>query len=87
MNSLTDELLGIKHPKFDVGDLVSAKATSDADGTPWLGIVTSVTILKNKEQEVRNVYTVEWIDREATEILWYDWYDSDLMLIQPGASC
>ena len=87
MNSLTDELLGITHPKFDVGDLVSAKASSDADGTPWLGIVTSVTILKNKEQEVRNVYTVEWIDREATEILWYDWYDSDLMLIQPGASC
>ena len=87
MDSLTDELLGITHPKFEVGDLVSAKAASDADGTPWLGIVTSVTILKNEEQEVKNVYTVDWIDREATEILWYDWYDNDLILIQPGASC
>jgi hypothetical protein len=87
MDSLTDELLGIVHPKFEVGDLVSAKATADADGTPWLGIVTTVTILKNKEGEVRNVYTIDWIDREATEILWYDWYDEDLVLIQPGASC
>ena len=89
MDSLTDELLGIKHPRFDVGDLVSAKATSDADGTPWLGIVTSVTTLRGNEDksEVRNVYTVDWIDREATEILWYDWYDGDLILIQPGASC
>jgi hypothetical protein len=87
MDSLTDELLGIVHPKFEVGDLVSAKATSDVDGTPWLGIVTTVTILKNKEGEVRNVYTIDWIDREATEILWYDWYDEDLVLIQPGASC
>ena len=88
MDSLTDELLGITHPRFEVGDLVSAKAAADADGTPWLGIVTSVTILKSEEQqEVKNVYTVDWIDREATEILWYDWYDDDLVLIQPGASC
>ena len=89
MDSLTDELLGITHPKFEVGDLVSAKAASDADGTPWLGIVTSVTILRSKEEEAKtkSVYTVDWIDREATEILWYDWYDEDLALIQPGASC
>jgi hypothetical protein len=87
MNSLTDELLGIKADKFAVGDLVKAKATSDADGTPWLGIVTTVTILKSKEGQIKNLYTVDWIDRQAMEILWYDWYDEDLMLIQPGASC
>tara|TARA_R100001224_G_C4019794_1_gene148916 strand:+ start:985 stop:1248 length:264 start_codon:yes stop_codon:yes gene_type:complete len=87
MDSLTDELLGITHPKFDVGDLVKARATTDVDGTPWLGIVTSVTILRNKEGDVRNVYTVDWVDREAMEVLWHDWYDDDLILIQPGASC
>lgn len=87
MNSLTDELLGIKADKFVVGDLVKAKATSDADGTPWLGIVTTVTILKSKEGQIKNLYTVDWIDRQAMEILWYDWYDEDLILIQPGASC
>ena len=32
------------------------------------------------------MYTVDWIDREATEILWYDWYDNDLILIAPVAA-
>tara|TARA_R110001599_G_scaffold74211_1_gene204853 strand:+ start:124 stop:387 length:264 start_codon:yes stop_codon:yes gene_type:complete len=87
MSTLTDELLGIKADKFAVGDLVKAKAASSADGTPWLGIITSVTILKSKQGQTKNLYTVDWLDKEATEILWYDWYDEDLILIQLAASC
>tara|TARA_R110002074_G_scaffold296954_1_gene468480 strand:- start:337 stop:600 length:264 start_codon:yes stop_codon:yes gene_type:complete len=87
MNSLTDELLGIKADKFVVGDLVKAKASADADGTPLLGIVTTVTILKNKEGQTKNLYTVDWLDKEATDILWYDWYDEDLILVQQAANC
>ena len=49
MNSLTDELLGIQKNKYEVGDLVKAKATTDATGQPWIGIIRSITILKNKE--------------------------------------
>ena len=87
MSTLTDELLGIKADKFAVGDLVKTKNTSDAYGMPWLGIVTSVTLLRNTEGETRNCYTVDWVDREATKILWYDWYDEDLHLVQLGANC
>ena len=88
MNSLTDELLGIKQDKFKVGDLVKTTAsTSPVHNKPWLGIVTSVTILKNKEGEVRNLYTVDWIEVEAKQILWYDWYDEDLHLVQTVADC
>ena len=87
MKTLTDELLGIKHDKFSVGDLVKTVAGTDAYGMPWLGIVTTVTILKNDKGEVRNLYTIDWVDREATQVLWYDWYDEDLTLVQPGADC
>jgi len=87
MKTLTDELLGIKADKFAVGDLVQTKNTSDAYDMPWLGIITSVTNLRNTSGETRNCYTVDFIDREATKILWYDWYDEDLILIQPGVSC
>jgi len=87
MKTLTDELLGIKEDKFAVGDLVRTKNASSANDMPWLGVVTAVTILRNDKGEMRNCYTVEWIDMEATQILWYDWYDEDLVLIQQGASC
>jgi hypothetical protein len=87
MSTLTDELLGIKADKFAVGDLVKTKNTSDAYGMPWLGIITSVTLLRNTEGETRNCYMVDWVDREATKILWHDWYDEDLYLIQSGVSC
>ena len=88
MKTLTDELLGIKQDKFKVGDLVKTTAsTSPVHNKPWLGIVTSVTILKNKEGEVRNLYTVDWIEVEAKQILWYDWYDEDLHLVQTVADC
>lgn len=87
MKTLTDELLGIKADKFAVGDLVKTKAGTDAYGMPWLGIVTTVTILKNDLGEVRNLYTIDWVDREATKILWYDWYDEDLQLVQSAADC
>ena len=87
MKTLTDELLGIKHDKFAIGDLVRTKSASNANGMPWLGVVTTVTVLTSEQGEVRNVYTVEWIDMEATQILWYDWYDEDLVLIQQAASC
>ena len=88
MKTLTDELLGIKQDKFKVGDLVKTTAsTSPVRTKPWLGVVTSVTILKNKEGETKNLYTVDWIEIEAKEILWYDWYDSDLTLVQSAADC
>ena len=87
MKTLTDELLGIKQDKFSVGDLVKTVAGTDPFGMPWLGIVTTVTKLKNDKGKVRNLYTIDWVDREATEVLWYDWYDEDLELIQPGADC
>jgi len=87
MKTLTDELLGIKHDKFSVGDLVKTKINANVQGMPWLGVVTTVTILKNDKGETRNLYTIDWVDREATEILWYDWYDEDLILVQPGADC
>ena len=87
MNNLTDELLGIKADKFSVGDLVKSKNTSDPLGNSWMGIVTSVTVLKNQAGKKRNVYTVEWVEEEAKEVLWYDWYDEDLVLIQRSASC
>ena len=88
MKTLTDELLGIRKDKFKVGDLVKTTAsTSPVQTKPWLGIVTSVTILKNKEGELRNLYTVDWIEVEAKEILWYDWYDEDLHLVQTVADC
>ena len=87
MKTLTDELLGIKADKFAVGDLVKTKAGTDAYGMPWLGIVTTVTILKNDLGEVRNLYTIDWVDTEATKVLWFDWYDEDLILVQPGADC
>tara|TARA_R110000744_G_scaffold371939_1_gene483249 strand:- start:725 stop:1060 length:336 start_codon:yes stop_codon:yes gene_type:complete len=87
MSTLTDELLGIKADKFTVGDLVKTKNTSDAYGMPWLGVITLVTVLKNTEGEIRNCYTVDWVAREGAEILWHDWYDEDLYLIQPGATC
>ena len=87
MKTLTDELLGIKHDKFSVGDLVKTKAGTNEYGMPWLGIVTSVTVLRNDQGEVRNLYNIDWVDREATKILWYDWYDEDLILVQPAANC
>jgi hypothetical protein len=87
MNSLTDELLGIKADKFAVGDLVKSKSAIDAYGIPLLGIVTTVTTLKKDEVAKRNCYTVDWIDYESSQMLWSDWYDEDLVLIQPGASC
>ena len=87
MKTLTDELLGIKQDKFSVGDLVKTVAGTDAYGMPWFGIVTTVTILKNDKGTVRNCYTVDWIDYEESQMLWHDWYDEDLDLIQPGASC
>ena len=88
MNSLTDELLGKKQDKFKVGDLVKTTAsTSPVRTKPWLGVVTSVTVLKNKEGETKNLYTVDWIEVEAKEILWYDWYDGDLTLVQSSADC
>jgi len=87
MNSLTDELLGIKADKFAVGDLVRTKSATDAYNMPLLGVVTTVTVLKNDKGRVRNCYTVDWIDFETSQMLWHDWYDEDLILIQPGASC
>ena len=87
MNSLTDELLGIQKNKYEVGDLVKAKATTDATGQPWIGIIRSITILKNKEGDTKNLYTVDWVDEEAKEVLWYDWYDEDLQLVQKVADC
>ncbi len=87
MKTLTDELLGIKVDKFTVGDLVKTRAGTDAYGMPWLGIITTVTVLKNDQGEIRNLYTIDWVDREATLVLWYDWYDEDLDLVQPGADC
>ena len=87
MKTLTDELLGIKQDKFAVGDLVRTKSASNANGMPWLGVVTVVTVLRNDQDEVKNCYTVEWIDMEATQILWHDWYDEDLVLVQPAAHC
>jgi hypothetical protein len=87
MKTLTDELLGIKHDKFSVGDLVKTVAGTDPFGMPWLGVVTTVTLLKNDKGETRNLYTIDWVDREATQVLWYDWYDEDLTLVQPGADC
>ena len=87
MNSLTDELLGIQKNKYEVGDLVKTRATADATGQPWIGIVRSITILQNKECDTKNLYTVDWVDEEAKEILWYDWYDEDLQLVQKVAIC
>tara|TARA_R100000234_G_scaffold118817_1_gene100129 strand:- start:104 stop:367 length:264 start_codon:yes stop_codon:yes gene_type:complete len=87
MKTLTDELLGIKAVKFAVGDLVKTKASRDAYGMPWLGVVTTVTVLKSDSGETRNLYTVDWVDKEATKILWYDWFDEDLDLVQSGADC
>ena len=87
MKTLTDELLGIKADKFSVGDLVKTVAGTDEYGMPWLGVVTTVTILKNDKGETRNLYTIDWVDKEATKILWYDWYDEDLTLVQTGADC
>jgi hypothetical protein len=49
MNSLTDELLGIKADKFAVGDLVKTKSATDAYNMPLLGIVTSITMLKKRQ--------------------------------------
>jgi hypothetical protein len=88
MKTLTDELLGIKIDKFKVGDLVKTTvSTSPVQTKPWLGVVTSITALKNKQGETKNLYTVDWIEVEAKEILWYDWYDSDLSLVQSAANC
>ena len=87
MNSLTDELLGIKADKFAVGDLVKTKSATDAYNMPLLGVVTSITMLKNDKGTTRNCYTVDWIDFETSQMMWHDWYDEDLILIQPGASC
>ena len=87
MKTLTDELLGIKQDKFSVGDLVKTVAGTDAYGMPWFGIVTTVTILKNDKGVTRNLYTIDWVDTEATKVLWYDWYDEDLILVQTGADC
>jgi len=50
-------------------------------------VVTTVTVLKNEAGEQRNLYTIEWIEVEAQQILWYDWYDEDLCLVQPAADC
>jgi hypothetical protein len=88
MKTLTDELLGIKQDKFKVGDLVKTTAqTSPTQTKPWLGVITSVTELKNSKGEKKNVYTVDWVEVEAKEILWFDWYDSDLILVQSAANC
>jgi len=87
MKTLTDELLGIKADKFSVGDLVKTKINADPEGLPWLGVVTTVTILKNDKGVTRNLYTIDWVDTEATRVLWHDWYDEDLILVQPGADC
>ena len=87
MKTLTDELLGIKEDKFSVGDLVKTKINADPQGLPWLGVVTTVTILKNDKGATRNLYTIDWVDIEAAKILWHDWYDEDLILIQPAAHC
>ena len=87
MKTLTDELLGIKADKFSVGDLDKTKINADPQGLPWLGVVTSVTILKNDKGETRNLYTIDWVDKEAAQILWHDWYDEDLILVQPAAHC
>ena len=87
MKTLTDELLGIKADKFSVGDLVKTRVGTNAYGMPWMGIVTTVTKLKMGKGKVRNLYTIDWVDKEATKILWYDWYDEDLTLVQPGADC
>ena len=87
MKTLTDELLCIKADKFSVGDLVKTVAGTDSYGMPCLGVVTTVTILKNDNGETRNLYTIDWVDREATKILWYDWYDEDLELVQSAADC
>lgn len=87
MDSLTDELLGIKKDKYAVGDLVKTRASIDATGQPWIGIIRSITILKNKEGSTKNLYTIDWVDEEAKEVLWYDWYDEDLQLVQKVAKC
>ena len=87
MDSLTDELLGIKQDKFEVGDLVKTRAATDAYGMPWLGIITKVTMLKNADGDRRNLYTVDWVAGGEAQVLWYDWYDEDLDLVQPGADC
>ena len=50
-------------------------------------MITSVTELKNGKGEKKNVYTVDWVEVEAKEILWFDWYDSDLTLVQSAANC
>ena len=87
MDSLTDELLGIKQDKFDVGDLVKTRVATDAYGMPWLGIIPKVTQIKNADGDRRTVYTVDWVAGGEARILWYDWYDEDLDLVQPGADC
>ena len=88
MKTLTDELLGIKQDKFKVGDLVTTTASTSLEhDKPWLGVVTTVTVLKNEAGEQRNLYTIEWIEVEAQRILWYDWYDEDLELVQSAANC
>ena len=88
MKTLTDELLGIKQDKFKVGDLVTTTASTSLEhDKPWLGVVTTVTVLKNDQGKKRNLYTVDWIDVEAKQILWYDWYDEDLCLVQQSADC
>ena len=87
MNSLTDELLGIKKDKFDVGDLVKTRASTDAHGYPWLGIVTKVTVIENAEGEKKNLYTIDWVAGGEANVLWYDWYDEDLQLVQSAADC
>ena len=87
MKTLTDELLGIKADKFSIGDLVKTKINANEYGMPWLGIVTTVTVLKNDNGETRNLYTIDWVDEEAAKILWHDWYDEDLDLVQTGAAC
>ena len=69
MNSLTDELLGIKQAKFDVGDLVKTRAATDAWGMPWLGIITKVTLIKNRDGDKKNVYTVDWVRRGSRHTL------------------
>ena len=87
MDSFTDELLGIKKDKSAVGDLVKTRTGIDATGESWIGIIRSITVLKNKEGDTKNMYTVDWVDEEAKEVLWYDWYDEDLQLVQRVASC
>ena len=87
MDSLTNELLGIKQSNFEVGDLVKTRAATDAYGMAWLGIITKVTMLKNADGDRRNLYTVDWVAGGEAQVLWYDWYDEDLDLVQPGADC